>query len=168
MNRAGQQQIFDEWMAERQGLVFKVVRAYAFSAEDRDDLFQEIATQLWRSIPQFRGDASPNTWIYRIALNCALRWSQQQRKRREGQERHAESEMVLRQSPAQPDPRLEWLYDQIGQMEPVDRSLTLMLLEGFSYREMAELVGISESHVGVKIHRLKEELSRRSEEAALS
>lgn len=168
MDRKAQKRIFDDWMTERPGLVFKVVRSYAQTPEDRDDLFQEIATQLWRSIPQFRGESSPNTWIYRVALNCAIRWSQQQKRRREGQEFHAASEAVLRQSPAQPDPRLEWLYVQIGRMDPVDRSLTLMLLDGFSYREMAEVLGITENYVGVKINRLKEELTQRSQEAVSS
>lgn len=62
------------------------------------------------------------------------------------------------------DERSDWLYGQIGQLEPIDRSVCLLLLDGFSYREMAELLGISESNVGVKVHRIKQHLIRESKE----
>ena len=65
-----------------------------------------------------------------------------------------------------PDPRLEWLYHQIAQLKDVDRSVALLLLDGFSYREIAAIAGITESNVGVKINRIKSALaSKRSEEA---
>ena len=62
------------------------------------------------------------------------------------------------------DERSEWLYQQIGQLEPTDRSVCLLLLDGFSYKEMAEILGISESNVGVKVHRIKQYLIERSKE----
>ncbi len=60
-----QQRLFDQWLKSHRGLFFKVVRAYAFTPDDQEDLFQEIATQVWRSVPNFRGDAAVTTWIYR-------------------------------------------------------------------------------------------------------
>jgi RNA polymerase sigma-70 factor (ECF subfamily) len=62
------------------------------------------------------------------------------------------------------DDRLEWLYERIGRLNPVDRSLILLSLDGLSYREMAEVLGISESNVGVKLHRIKQRLTEMSEE----
>ncbi len=62
------------------------------------------------------------------------------------------------------DPRLEWLYEKIAEMEPIDRSLTLLVLDGFSYREMSETMGISESNVGVRINRIKSRLTKLLEE----
>ena len=62
-------------MAEHQGLLYRVVRAYGNTAEDQDDLFQEICLQLWLSIPRFEGKAKVSTWIYRVALNTALVWN---------------------------------------------------------------------------------------------
>ncbi|MBV7339411.1 sigma-70 region 4 domain-containing protein [Chloroflexi bacterium TSY] len=62
------------------------------------------------------------------------------------------------------DPRVDWLYDQIAQLDPIDRSVCLLMLEGFSYKEMAELLGISESNVGVKIYRIKKRLVGQSRE----
>jgi RNA polymerase sigma-70 factor (ECF subfamily) len=62
------------------------------------------------------------------------------------------------------DERLEWLYAQIAQLDPVDRSICLLMLEGFTYSEIANLLGISESNVGVKIYRIKRHLVRKSQE----
>jgi RNA polymerase sigma-70 factor, ECF subfamily len=159
-----QQQVFDGWLRNHQGLFFKVVRAYAFTPHDQEDLFQEIATQVWRSIPGFRGDAAVTTWIYRVALNAAIAWTQKERRYRAGKEAlDAVAPAMLQPSPAT-DPRVEWLYEQIRQLNEVDRSLTLLLLDGFSYKEMAAMLGITENYVGVKINRIKAHLTGKSRE----
>ena len=79
MQKDEQQRVFDGWLRKHQGLFFKIVRAYAVTPQDQEDLFQEIATQVWRSIPGFRGDAAVTTWIYRVALNAAITWTQKER-----------------------------------------------------------------------------------------
>jgi len=109
-------------------------------------------------IPRFRGDAAVTTWLYRVALNCALAWSRKERKHRDRTESIETNEQVLRETVRAQKPRLAWLYEQIAQLDHVDRSLTLLLLDGFSYREMAETLGISENYVGVKINRIKSHL----------
>ena len=71
-------------------------------------------------------------------------------------------------SAAQRDPRVEWLYRQIAQLKDVDRSVALLLLDGFSYKEIAGIVGLTESNVGVKINRIKAALAgKRMEETEL-
>jgi len=154
-----QQQVFDDWLRNHQGLFFKVVRAYAFTPQDQEDLFQEIATQVWRSIPGFRGDAAVTTWIYRVALNAAIAWTQKERRHREGKEGLDGVEPAFLQASPATDPRVEWLYEQIRQLNEIDRSLTLLLLDGFSYKEMAAMLGITENYVGVKINRIKAHLT---------
>ena len=69
-----QQRIFEEWLAQHKGLLFKVVRAYAFNSHDQDDLFQEMTTQVWNSVPRYRGDSAVSTWIYRVAFYSAIGW----------------------------------------------------------------------------------------------
>jgi len=163
MDDQAQRLMFEEWLARHRGLMFKVVRAYAFTAHDRDDLFQEIVTQVWHSIPQFRGGSAVTTWLYRVALNTALAWVRKERRNRGRLQAFDGTEFFLA-SPARPaDPRLEWLYDQIARLDHVDRSLTLLLLDGFSYREMAETLGISESNVGVKLNRIKAHIIKQSQ-----
>lgn len=164
MTEKRQTEIFEEWIERYQSLIFKAVRAYAFSPHDHDDLFQEIAIQLWRSVPNFRGDSADSTWIYRVALNTAVKWSRTERKHNEKRSSFDSVKHILRRREDTPrDERLDWLYEEIGRLDEVDRSLTLLMLDGFSYREMSEILGISESHVGVKIHRIKKHLITQSE-----
>jgi len=147
--------VFVQWLDAHKTLIFKVVRAYAKGAIEADDLFQEVAIRVWRSIPSFQGRSSPGTWIYRIALNTAITWVN--REGRQATEPIESVQHLLIEKPAN-DERLNWLYDQIHRMDSIDKSLALLLLDGFSYKEMAGLLGITETHVGVKINRIKKRL----------
>jgi RNA polymerase sigma-70 factor, ECF subfamily len=156
-----QQQIFEDWLSKHKALIFKIVRAYTLTAMEQEDLFQEIIIQVWHSVPKFRGEASVVTWLYRIALNTAIKWTKKERK-------HYQSETldgvqyILQEGRIQTDERLTWLYEEIYKLDEIDRSITLLLLDGFSYKEMASMLGISESNIGVKINRIKKQLISKS------
>lgn len=160
-----QQRIFDEWLGQHRGLVFKVVRAYAFNPHDQEDLFQDIATQVWNSIPKYRGDAAVTTWIYRVALYSAMTWSKKERRHRDNHRAIRKQDSPLLQASKIKNPRLDWLYEQISQLNEIDRSLTLLMLDGFSYKEIGATLGITESNVGVKLNRIKKHLTEQSHEA---
>lgn len=157
-----QKDIFDTWLASYKALIFKVVRSYAFTAMDRDDLFQEIGIQVWKSIPTFRNACAVTTWLYRISLNTAMRWSSRERKRRDLGESIERHEFVLQESADDSDAKIAWLYSEISRLDEVDRSIALLLLEGFSYKEMATMVGITETNLGVKVNRIKKKLMAKS------
>lgn len=163
MDEIEQKKIFDVWLHEHKGILFKIIRAYAFTPHDQEDLFQDISLQLWQSIPDFRGEAKVSTWIYRVALYSATVWIRKEKKRPQTQ-LFSDLEQTLTIAPEPRNDRLDWLYEQIAELKPIDRSVSLLLLEGFSYKEMADLVGISESNVGVRIHRIKQHLVRKSRE----
>lgn len=158
MLEADRDRIFEAWMEAHKAILFKVARVYGATHADREDLFQEIALQVWRSVEAFRGDAAATTWIYRVALNTAIAWSRNQRKHGRGR-RDLEEATGLLISQADRDPRLEWIYQRIAELDKVNRSLALLMLDGFSYREMSQILGLSESNVGVKINRIKAALS---------
>ena len=158
MKESKQRKIFDQWLADYKALLFKVIRAYARHKEDQDDLFQEVCLQVFRSIPNFKGNAAISTWIYRISLNTAIKWSTKEKKYVDGHQDIGHVSNVLEINEHQDDDRLAWLYHEIHQFNEVDRSLTLLLLEGYSYKEMSDMLGISESNIGVKIHRIKKQL----------
>ena len=160
MHDSERDRIFSEWLAGHKGILFKVVHAYALRHADRQDLLQEIVLQVWHSVDAFRGQSSVPTWLYRIALNTAIAWGRKEDRHRRGKQPFEVVEGLLISAPnVNPDPRVEWLYQQIAQLKDVDRSIALLLLDGFSYKEIAAIVGINESNVGVKINRIKSALA---------
>lgn len=163
VNAQEQKRIFDEWLETHRGLFFKVVRSYAFNPHDQDDLFQEIATQVWHSIPKYRQHAKVSTWIYRVSLYAAMAWSKKERRYRDRIQTVEDFEPTLLKPLKQKSGRLDWLFEQIGQLNEIDRSLTLLMLDGYCYREIAETLGITENHVGVKVCRIKKHLSAKLE-----
>jgi len=166
MHDGERDRIFGEWVAGHKGILFKVVHAYAFEHADRQDLFQEIVLQVWHSVDAFRGESSVPTWLYRVALNTAIAWGRKEDRHRRGKQPFEVVEGVLTTASAgRPDPRVEWLYQQIAQLKNVDRSIALLLLDGFSYKDISAIVGLTESNVGVKINRIKSLLAgKRMEE----
>jgi RNA polymerase sigma-70 factor, ECF subfamily len=156
-----QKHIFENWLDQYKRLIFKVVRAYAFTAMDQDDLFQEIVIQVWHSIPSFRQESSVTTWIYRISLNTAIKWGRKERKHYPA-ESLDNVQHILQENRPPVDERLVWLYEEISKLDEIDRSITLLLLDNFSYKEMAVILGITESNIGVKISRIKKHLVSKS------
>jgi RNA polymerase sigma-70 factor (ECF subfamily) len=155
--------LFKNWLTEHGGAVLKVARAYTLTAEDCQDLVQEILLQVWQSLPQFQGRASPSTWFYRVALNTALGWQRKERRRRVRQQPILQVEdlpVAGLDSAQQAVQRevVERLYGAIRQLPRTDAALVLLYLDGLSYRQIAEVLGISESNVGVKLNRAKKAL----------
>jgi RNA polymerase sigma-70 factor (ECF subfamily) len=152
---------FKEWLNEHLGLIFRVVRAYGNTASDRDDLFQEICLQMWLSIPRFEGKAKVSTWIYKVALNTALVWNRGEKNRRKHRDRFITFAPQQQTGDSQqPQEIIERLYEAIRKLPKVDTSIVLMHLDGLSYDEMAEILGISENNVGVKLNRAKKQLAQ--------
>jgi len=155
--------LFKSWLNEYEGAVLKVARAYTLTTEDCQDLAQEILLQIWRSLPQFQGRSSACTWFYRVALNTALGWRRKEHRRRACHQRVLEiddlsvagldsaQQMVQRET-------VERLYTAIRQLAATDAALVLLYLDDLSYRQIAEVLGISESNVGVKLNRAKKAL----------
>ncbi|TWT85628.1 ECF RNA polymerase sigma factor SigE [Posidoniimonas polymericola] len=152
----------NDWLNRHEGLLVKVARSFTRTSHDQDDLIQEISFQLWKSIPGYQPRVAESTWVYRVAFYTAINWSRKERSREE-RVRELRDKPPPNERSGPPDQRLEWLYDQIARMEPIDRSLTLLVLDGRSYREMSETLGISESNVGVRINRLKKRLTNQLE-----
>jgi RNA polymerase sigma-70 factor, ECF subfamily len=163
MRFSEQKTVFNSWLNTYKGVLFKVVRTYAFTLQDQEDLFQEIAAQVWISIPSFAGNSAASTWIYRVALNTAISWSRNELRHHDRNKAALDgNEAALRPNDCEIDPRLDWLYEQITQLNELDRSLTLLLLDGFSYKEMADALGMTQTNVGVRIHRIKAYLTAQS------
>jgi RNA polymerase sigma-70 factor (ECF subfamily) len=158
------QRVFKSWLQEHTGLIFKVARAFASSEADQQDLIQEILLQMWCSLPRFEGNAKASTWIYRVALHTALAWRRKEMKHRAPQNPLIEIETLPAPESDSArrvarDEAIARLYDAIHQLPKVDGALVLLYLEDLSYREMAEVLGLSESNVGVKLNRARKALA---------
>lgn len=154
---------FESLLREHRKIVFKVASIYARRSEDRDDLTQEIAAQLWRSFGAYdESRAKFSTWMYRIALNVAISYS-----------RHQRGDPVARSDPLdaqhldtlgggdpiiERDDRICAMYAFIGQLDALNRALIMLYLEERSYAEIAEILGISETNVATKLGRIKQKL----------
>ena len=162
-NAQEQEKIFRRWLADHAGLMWKVVRAFTATPEDAEDLLQEIALQLWRSLSAFRGEAKESTWIYRVAFNTALVWKRDEKRRHAKHEKFFEMngapEVSPDSAPVRDEALMQLLYSAIRQLPKLDASLALMHLDGLSYGEMSEVLGITESHVGVKLNRIRKKLA---------
>lgn len=160
MRRQRQNRLFHKWLDEHKGIILKVVRAFSADPEDQDDLFQDIVVQLWLAVSSYRGQAKPATWIYRVAMNRALTW-----RRGEERERHRRDQVLewptLEPATDGQEYLLEQLYAAIRQLPPLDRSLVLLHLDGFSHREIADTMGLTENNVGVRLSRCRQRLAKK-------
>jgi RNA polymerase sigma-70 factor (ECF subfamily) len=159
-----QKSLFMNWLGEHGSSVMKVARAYTLTSEECQDLAQEILLQAWRSLPNFGRKASAATWFYRVALHTAMNWQRKDKPRRSRQQPLLEVQVLApggcdSAEQAQQRETVEQLYQAIHQLPKTDAALVLLYLDELSYREMAEVLGISESNVGVKLNRAKKALS---------
>ena len=161
---ASQAALFAEIYRDHLGVIGKTTHAFAPEPADRDDLFQDILVALWQALPHFNRQAKLSTYVYRVALSCALNWRRSRRRYRQKLDQYIH---VLPALPASATPReherLHWLYARIHELPPVDRSLILLSLDQLSYTEIAEITGLTESNIGVRLHRIKQHLIAQSE-----
>lgn len=157
------QERFAALFEQHRGIVFKVVNTYSFNPDDRAELAQEIAVQLWRAFRSYDAQRSFSTWMYRIALNVAI----SQVRSRTHKERHSvaldESLHDVAEangSHHESDQQVRALHAFIAQLDALNRALLLLYLEDQSYRQIADILGISETNVATKLSRLKQRIRK--------
>lgn len=151
---------FEQLLQQHQKIVYKVVNTYCWHNDERADLAQEIAIQLWRAFPTYDVQRNFSTWMYRIALNVAISIVRQKKNSLQYSvpldESHHNIGADIAESTEQE--RIYCLQRFIAQLDTLNRALMLLYLEDHSYREIAEIVGISETNVATKISRLKQRI----------
>jgi RNA polymerase sigma-70 factor (ECF subfamily) len=162
MTQGEREGLFEELFQRHKAPLERLCFAYLNAPAEVEDLFQEIMSNVWNALPQFRGEAQPATWLYRIAVNTALLYRRKWRP----------SEVL----PELPDPavdthqnledreRLAALRRAIAVLPDQDRLVITLLLEGLSYREIAEVTGLTVNYVGVKVSRIKQAIEHRMTE----
>ena len=155
---------FEVWIRDHAAILYRVAHAFADGA-DRHDLMQELLLAVWNGLPDFRGESKPSTFIYRVSHNAALTWKRTQRNYRRKVEQFAALSATEPKAPsAREREALDRVYAAIRELPEVDRSLILLSLDGLSYREAAEIHGITESNVGVRLNRIRARLAKSLQE----
>lgn len=152
---------FKQIIAEHSGMLYKIGRAYSNNIDDFKDLYQEMLIQLWRSLQNFKGEAKASTWFYKVALNTAISFHRSQKKQRIFEPISPNFEQIKDEqylAGSLQDAKIELLYKCINLLPKDQRALILLQLEGKQYEEIAEILGIGLSNVGVKLLRVKKQL----------
>lgn len=152
---------FLDTIESHQALIYKVSRLYRYRKEDQEDLFQEIVFQLWQAYPSFRGESKVSTWMYRIALNTALSAF-----RRKGPDPIAiglEYGNDFPETPQnfgldEPSENELRLFEALSRLSQAEKAVVSLFLEDYSYREIGEVLGITENNVGVRMNRIRKKL----------
>jgi RNA polymerase sigma-70 factor, ECF subfamily len=152
------EQSFTELIDQSRGIIFKVIRLYVRHPEDEKDLYQEIVFQAWKSFPRFDGRSKFSTWLYRVGLNTVLTFM-----RRPDLVRATDHLEPLGGSDQSYEKResTEALYQAIRDLNDIDRMIVTLHLDGYENDEISEIAGITRNHVAVKLHRIKETLTRK-------
>jgi len=143
-------------------ILYKISRSYTGNSADFDDLYQEMLIQLYTSLKNFRKESKLSTWIYRVALNTALSYQRNDRKKIKAVK--VEEQMLIMETDEgdrevnSKETQIEMLYASIKELKKDDRAIILLHLEGKSYDEISDIIGISKSNTGVKLMRIKKQL----------
>lgn len=146
---------------KNQGIIHKVCNIYCDTDDDRNDLFQEIVVQLWRSFPGFRKESKVSTWMYRVALNTAIT-SFKKRKRRPDQNHLTYENFQIKDEEydTETEEQIKRLHKAVNHLTGVEKSIILLFLENKKYEEIAEITGITQNYVRVKMNRIKKKLKK--------
>lgn len=151
---------FTNLVKEHKTSIFTVCYMFSSDEDEVNDMFQETLVNLWRGYEKFRGESKISTWIWRVALNTCISW---QRKKKETLP--LDLSMKLYSDDGDSDlSQIRMLHKRIQRLQPFDKAIVLLWLEGLSYQEIAEIMGVKESNVGVRLYRIKEQLKNQKQE----
>ncbi len=145
---------FVDLVTQNQALIYKVCHLYADNTTEIEDLFQEIVMNLWQAYPRFDRRAKITTWMYRVALNTAIT----QLRRHKSRPKLQAFDHTLSASIQWQDTQSQQLYAAIKQLNPIEKAIVTLYLDGYNYSEIASTTGISKNNVGVRINRIKSKL----------
>ncbi len=151
---------FEAIVTSNQRRILAIARSYAHGDEYRD-LYQEILLQMWRGFDGFEGRSAPSTWVYRVALNTAITSLRKNSRRVEPKGRSLEETGADPVAPPAPAYEILILEEFLASLGKIDRAVFLLYLEDLRYHEISEVTGLTESHVGVRINRLKKTFTQR-------
>ena len=150
------EQEFITLLNKHQNIIHKVCTIYMDTPADKEDLFQEVTLQAWKSFATFRGESQFSTWLYRVALNTAITFFRKEKKQpvvinTEIFPDHVEQIPLLEE-------QTKALYKAIAELSKIDKALVMLYIEDYNYHDIGDMLGITPNNVAVKMIRIKSKL----------
>lgn len=146
-------------ISKNQGIIHKVCNIYCDNEDDRNDLMQEILAQLWKSYSTFRNESKFSTWMYRVALNTAITFFKKNiRLPRQTSLNNSNLQIAYEEYTPETEDNIRMLRLAVARLTGIEKSIILLFLENKSYEEIAEITGITQNYVRVKMNRIKKKL----------
>ena len=146
---------FTELLYQNQGIVHKICSLYFNNRAEKEDYKQELIIQLWKAFPSFSNQSKFSTWMYRVCLNAAIDILRKEK----AQPKFVKFDNHRIEATSEPNSgkneNKEKLYQAINKLTDIDKAIITLYLDEFSYKDIAEIIGISETNAGVKINRIK-------------
>jgi len=153
---------FLQLISQNKGIIVKICNSYCSNVSDREDLAQEIIYALWKGSKTFSPDYKFSTWMYRVALNVAISFYRANKKLKTHIS-FAETEEEIEDNTTEhtiAEEQLQLLQQQVAALKELDKALMILYFEEKSYKEIAEIIGITETNVATKVSRIKERLKQ--------
>lgn len=157
MTSVNKQDIFLSVIEDHKGIIYKIANTYCKVTGDREDLVQEIILQLWKSFDNYNEQFKYSTWIYRIALNVAISFYRKENRVRQLSNSLPHSILYFSDTndTGEKEKAISFLQQFIAELKELDKALMLLYLEEKSHKEIAEIIGITETNVATKVGRIK-------------
>jgi RNA polymerase sigma-70 factor, ECF subfamily len=154
------EQEFIELINNHKGILHKICNIYFYKNPYKEDYYQEILIRLWKSYPDFKGQCAFSTWIYRVALNTAIDIIRKLNIRPVFIELSKNEFSIPATNKSAESDNRDKLYEAIDYLSELEKAIILLYLEEYEYKEIAEIIGISEGNTGVRINRIKNQLTK--------
>ena len=150
--------LFKEIFQANSKKIYHLCYGYTGDDESANDLMQETFMKVWQNLDKFRNQALISTWIYRIAVNTCLSYLRVEKRQAKDELTDTIIETKSEET-SDKNEQVAQLYKCISYLEENERIIITMVLDEVPYPEIAEISGISEGNLRVKIHRIKQKLT---------
>jgi len=149
---------FIELINNHKGILHKICNVYFFQNPFKEDYYQEMLIRLWKSYPSFKNQSAFSTWLYRVALNTAIDIIRKQNLQPISIELSKNEYNIPENEHYNESDKKDLLYLAINHLSDAEKAVIILYLEDYNYKEIAEIIGVSENHIGVKINRIKNQI----------